>query len=725
MTTGELRKADESLRNFAGKEVRSACYAPFVSLYLTPTGVVQACCRNQTFVLGDIREQRLAEIWNGGRIAALRQALTDYKFGLGCTYCEWESERRSDSFAIRLMSDEFPVASPQPDWPAMIEFNGSNACNLECIMCCGEYSSAIRSNQEGLPPLPKVYNDQFFEDLRHFLPHLRFLNFLGGEPFLTQEAHRVWEMMIEGDLSIPCRVTTNGTLHNARIERVMNAVPMHITVSLDGVTKETFESIRHRANFETVMANLHRFHAYTRGRGTNFGISYCLMRQNWHELADMILLAERLDCELSIVMVAGPSHCSLFTLPPQELQHVIQQIAVAGHAIAPELRRHRKAWEETVQHLRAAAEPEQTRKIEAVVSFDLLADNPIARARRLAAEGDIDMALSKLQQVQPGHADYYFALALSGYLRGRQGDLTGAAQDLEKALHISRKLPDAYLNLARVHFRQRRLNAALENVLQAKARVVPEERIESEVLVLSALIWARRGRLWQAYEAYARLAALPPPSRQGVAVPDSLKGALQCLAEVCGDSKGIGARLLALCSRLLYHAASANRKMQPHISPPVSVAAPGVAQLHLLPAAAEIAGRWSLRVAGVKNRARLVSPAEGQNTVRIAIEQAGSGVAYDIQLNYGRISFDLDSPYRIRFRIRADQPRTVGFGVARAIAPWSNLGCYQTLEAGTSWLDVEVEFVAAAAEETGRLHFDLGESSIPFEVDSLTVGRAR
>ena len=101
------------------------------------------------------------------------------------------------------MSDPFPVDSAQPEWPSVIEFNGSNACNLECIMC-GEYSSAIRGNVEGLPPLRKVYDDQFFDDLRLFLPHLRLLNLLGGEPFFAAETHRIWNMMIEDGLSIPC-----------------------------------------------------------------------------------------------------------------------------------------------------------------------------------------------------------------------------------------------------------------------------------------------------------------------------------------------------------------------------------------------------------------------------------------------------------------------------------------------------------------------------------------
>jgi MoaA/NifB/PqqE/SkfB family radical SAM enzyme len=728
----DLRKADESLRTFAGKAVKSACYLPFVSLHLTPTGEVLACCRNQTFILGDLREQRITDIWNGGKIAALREALTAYKFDLGCSYCEWESQRRTDSFAIRLSADHFPVVSPQPEWPALIDFNVSNICNLECIMCCGENSSSIRSNLMGLPPLPKAYNDQFFDDLRPFLPHLHFINFLGGEPFLTPESYRVWDMMAEDGLSIPCRVTTNGTQYNARIERAMNAVPMHITLSLDGVTKKTYESVRHRANFETVIANLHRFNAYTQERGTNFGISYCLMRQNWREVGDMTLFAEQLDCELSISMVAGPSNCSLFTLPPHELRGIVEEIVQMSGAVVPKLKRHRRAWDETLQHLRDATSTFQLHKIQKVMAFELASDTPLSKARKFAAEGDYENALQQLERIRRSHADSYFALALSAYIRGCQGDMEGAVRDLEEAFRISRKLPDAYVNLARVRLRQGHLGAALENALLAQARVVPEERVESQMLVLLGLIYVRQWRLFKAYRAYARLAALPRPSCDGVALPDSMDGAQRCVAEIESGDKRPRTRSLAFRIHALFRLAAACRGTFTRVrtsdairniggifrtDKPVS---PGRAIESLLPPdRIKRTSRWILRVAGENTQARIVFPPEDRESVRIEIAKAGSGVSHDIQLNYASIKCVADCAYRLNFRVRSDRPRTFGFGIAMASAPWANLGFYRTLEVDASWREIQEEFVSTVDEANGRLHFDLGGSDAPFEVAAL------
>src|SRR5678816_2700847 len=100
----------------------------------------------------------------------------------------------------------------------------SNTCNLACVMCTGEYSSVIRA-KEGLPPMPAVYDEQFFEDLAFYLPHVKELSFLGGEPFLQLECFRVWDMLIERELSPICHVTTNGSLYDARVERVLQNLP--------------------------------------------------------------------------------------------------------------------------------------------------------------------------------------------------------------------------------------------------------------------------------------------------------------------------------------------------------------------------------------------------------------------------------------------------------------------------------------------------------------------
>jgi hypothetical protein len=85
-----VRATYDSHRDFSQKDFRSGCYAPFVSLNLTPAGDVLACCRNWTYVLGNAGRQDLKDIWKGSEILNLQKAMNDYRFDMGCECCEWQ-----------------------------------------------------------------------------------------------------------------------------------------------------------------------------------------------------------------------------------------------------------------------------------------------------------------------------------------------------------------------------------------------------------------------------------------------------------------------------------------------------------------------------------------------------------------------------------------------------------------------------------------------------------
>lgn len=302
-----VRDAFDAVRTFKGKTFRAGCYAPFVSLYFTSLGNVLACCKNESYILGNVSKDRLKDIWNGGKTQKLRQALSNYRYEAGCEFCEWQISEGNYRGAFPWLFENFEVGSSTPEWPQMIEFAGSNTCNFECIMCNGELSSSIRAHKDGLPPLPRFYSDQFFDDLREFLPHLKRAKFLGGEPFLASETLRIWDMIIEEKLRIPCHVTTNGSQYNAKVERILEYLPISLTLSIDGRSKETYEKVRLNSNYDETFRNLYRFRKYTRKKKTYFSIAFCLMRQNWHEFIDMLLFAEELECDLFVNTVIGPT----------------------------------------------------------------------------------------------------------------------------------------------------------------------------------------------------------------------------------------------------------------------------------------------------------------------------------------------------------------------------------------------------------------------------------
>lgn len=511
MLSKETIAAYDRVREKALQVVRSACYAPYVSLYLMTTGDVIACCKNQSYILGNVSRYRLLEIWRGPRVKALRRVLKEYNFDAGCGQCEWQIQGGNYLGAYTRTFDGLEVQLEDPEWPIIMEFALSNACNFECVMCFGELSSLIRKNRDGLPPLSRVYDDRFFDDLREFLPHLRLAKFFGGEPFLAPENFRIWDMMIEQGLQTPCHIVTNGSVYNERVQRVLDRLPVSLSISLDGATKETFESIRINGKFEEVMANTHRLREYGRQRGSFFSLVFCLMRQNWHEFPDLVRLAEGLGVEIGINTVADPPHCSLFTLPPEEMLRIADELERMGgslHGIRPS---NRRAYDNEVENLRNNANARQVDKLQ-VAKEDAL--RTIAKHEvttwNLVHAGKLREALREVDQIPETHLRYWHAVVLRGHILHLMGDLQGAERELDRALKMSSRRPEVYMERAWLRLTQERFDEGLQDAERAKALVSPGDALEGEVLPVLGMLQIKKQNWDEAKRAFDRLLELRP-----------------------------------------------------------------------------------------------------------------------------------------------------------------------------------------------------------------------
>ncbi len=344
--------AYDAARHFTDKAFQSLCYAPFTSVYFDNTGDVRVCCHNWAKPLGNILESTFEEIWRGAQAVILREGLSNYQFPEGCERCQWQTKEGVFENLAMPAFDRFPVSTIAPDHPQQMEFSISTTCNLECIMCRGIFSSAIRAHREKLPPLPCLYTDKILDSLRKYFPHLKRMRFFGGEPFLIREHYRIWNMLIEDGLNIPCHVTTNGTQYNARVARALEKLPFSFAVSLDGATKWTMESIRVNAKYESVMENVRRFRNYARERGTSFSLTYCLMRYNWHEFGEFCLLGDELDCAVGINTVVRPPQFGIYTLPMCDLRRIVAAMEAQGRTLDSRLGKNHQVFFGELERLR-------------------------------------------------------------------------------------------------------------------------------------------------------------------------------------------------------------------------------------------------------------------------------------------------------------------------------------------------------------------------------------
>jgi MoaA/NifB/PqqE/SkfB family radical SAM enzyme len=336
----------------------ASCLAPTLQLHLLPTGEVRPCCVS-TLPLGNVAERSLLDIWADAARAQLAADLRAGGYPRGCHACAAEAagEGRDASYGAQFdqWAERFDVTEP-PAWPVRMEFELSNACNLQCLQCSGELSSSIRAHREHRAPLPRVYDDRFFADLAAFVPHLRAATFAGGEPFLASENTRVWELIEAANPQLPITVCTNGTIFGARVERLVRTLRVDVIVSIDGATADTYERVRVGSDFATVMANLDRFAALTAEQGTGLAVNFCLMTHNHHELGAMLRLAEARGVHVNVLPVRGPAASSLFRLPRAELREVLAGWDREDAEVRRTVSRNLAVWDRERDRLRAWVE---------------------------------------------------------------------------------------------------------------------------------------------------------------------------------------------------------------------------------------------------------------------------------------------------------------------------------------------------------------------------------
>ena len=317
-----------------------ACRAPFSSMYLDQRGFVRACCMNDYQLLGNVTEMSLTEIWHGAEAQELRRAMERQDLSVGCEFCQWQVDEGRPELAFSRWFEHFEDTEPEPRWPQQLELAMSNTCNLQCAMCNAEWSSSIRTTRDGLPPLPKAYDDAFFDELASFLPHLTSIKFLGGEPFLASETLRVMEMLVDGGYRPKIHVTTNGTQWTPRVQRLFDQLPIEVAVSLDAATPEVYDQVRIGSSWDLVQANMEHFLE----RSAGVTVTYCLMRSNWQDFGAFCQQADARGIGCAVNTVTEPAHLSLYRMPPGELAEVVGGLDDLDRQIGSTLTLSRTTW---------------------------------------------------------------------------------------------------------------------------------------------------------------------------------------------------------------------------------------------------------------------------------------------------------------------------------------------------------------------------------------------
>lgn len=298
----------------------SPCLAPYNNMYFTTEGRVAPCW----LLVGHLDtwgpDKSIRDIWFGEKFSSYRKNLKNGIFESECRICKQKIE--ADTWPLALAYDSFSVK----EYPTLLELELSNQCNLECVMCEGRLSSGIRKNRDKLPPLPMIYDSNFVDQLKEFIPHLEELRFNGGEPLAQKIVYDICMLVSDLNPKLKINIATNGTVFNKQVQNILNSCNVHFNISIDSLKKDNYESIRINGNFDELMENFQKFNNYCKNNDRQLSVMVNPMRNNWFEMANFVRFTNENKVFLWYNTIHHPEHLSIWNLSSYELHTIINTL---------------------------------------------------------------------------------------------------------------------------------------------------------------------------------------------------------------------------------------------------------------------------------------------------------------------------------------------------------------------------------------------------------------
>lgn len=314
------------------------CVAPWVHLYVHPTGEVKTCCVG-TSKIGNSKTHSLKEIWNSDTLKEYRKNFVDGKIGSNCQTCINFEKNGIHSLrqALNLLFDDeienlknqtTPDGSLEEFKLKYIDVRYSNFCNFKCRTCYDEYSSSIlnednkeKGKNNNIIIFPGKTESDLVNQILDHVEHAKKIYFAGGEPLIQPEHWKVLDKLIElGKTDVELYYNTNLSSLRYKDNTVLDYWKQfdNITVaaSIDG-WKEPAEFWRSGTKWEVIVDHIRQIQQVTPHvkLGTTTTIGWPNL---WNALdfVDHCIDTNFIDPSLiSINVLQGPIAYSLTSLP--------------------------------------------------------------------------------------------------------------------------------------------------------------------------------------------------------------------------------------------------------------------------------------------------------------------------------------------------------------------------------------------------------------------------
>lgn len=319
---------------------KPACYAPWITTYEYPNGDIVPCCEwnNNLSAIKTTENMSLEDRFNHPQMQKIKdKLLTSPILPQECLSCV--KMEQSNNYSLRNQFDErVSRTKANTDWVFdpnkfnlfHMDYRESNLCNFSCIMC-GSFLSSTHAKIEGIYGKTGILSNHHELDMYlDKLDDVQMINFLGGEPLLTES---MWTIMkevkrrgLEGQIDIS--IVTNGSLLHRNNDNLIDLLEgfnyVDIAVSIDCIGDQ-HNYWRQKNTWAQIEENCKILYEWKQDKeNVNCAVRTAIGWPNAYAARDVFDKFKDMDVEQRWNLVSYPMGLSLPMLPQEDLEKLVE-----------------------------------------------------------------------------------------------------------------------------------------------------------------------------------------------------------------------------------------------------------------------------------------------------------------------------------------------------------------------------------------------------------------
>jgi radical SAM protein with 4Fe4S-binding SPASM domain len=301
----------ESVDQIKSRLPKNFCSVPFTTLLLDPAGNIGICRHHgqQTFI-GNIQNNTILEIWNSPKAKQWRRDFLENKIRI-CDPLLFDRHCNLDENWLELLPHA-QIAETQTVPFIRLTANLNGQCNLKCQTC-----------HVWEMPNGRYTEENFWRPAKESIfPHLKYVDMLGGEPFIQKDTFRLMDEVFELNPSCAWDITTN--MHWQFRDKILDYIQQlnfkNINISIDSLKPEVFNKIRTPGRLDIVLKNLDHLLAAREKKADTFKIclNCVVQKDNWTEYKDILAFCRERNIHPHFFHVRDPFRFSLLDWDMQQ-----------------------------------------------------------------------------------------------------------------------------------------------------------------------------------------------------------------------------------------------------------------------------------------------------------------------------------------------------------------------------------------------------------------------